>query len=359
VIGWRQKIGQMFMVGCQGETLSRDERLLVEEYSFGGFILFQANCGEPRQILSLCRDLWDSASNTPPFIAIDQEGGRVHRLPQLFTHFPSAGRLGATRNPALAYKAGKATALELALAGVNLNFAPVLDVESNPLNPVIGDRAFGSEPNQVTEMSAVWTRGLRDGGIIPCGKHFPGHGDTDKDSHFDLPVVNKALDKLKAVELRPFLDACKNDIEALMTAHVKFPALDPDLPATLSERIVTELLRHQLGYDGVVFSDDLEMKAISGRYDYDEAALLAVRAGVDILLFCHELPKAIEAFEALCDEAEKDQALRAQVENSNRRIGELKRRYLKMFSVAADSELERKLKRLDHQRIVEEIHGSL
>jgi beta-N-acetylhexosaminidase len=359
VIGLRQKIGQMFLVGCQGESLSRDERLLIEEYSFGGFILFQANCCAPRQILSLCRELWDSAADAPPFIAIDQEGGRVHRLPQPFSHFPSAGRLGATRNPELAYKAGKATALELALAGVNLNFAPVLDVESNPRNPVIGDRAFGSEPNQVTAMSAAWTRGLRDGGIIPCGKHFPGHGDTDKDSHFDLPVVNKALDKLKAVELRPFVDACKNGIEALMTAHGMFPALDASFPATLSERIVTGLLRHQLGYNGVVFSDDMQMKAISAHYPPEDAAVLAAVAGVDVLLFCHELPRAIAAFESLCDQAAKDPALRARVETSTRRIGELKRRYLKMFSGAADNELESKLKRLDHQRIVEELHGSL
>lgn len=347
------------MVGCQGETLSRDERLLLEEYSFGGFILFQNNCCEPRQILSLCRDLWDSASDTPPFIAIDQEGGRVHRLPQPFTHFPAAGRLGATRTPELAYKAGKATALELGMAGVNLNFAPVLDVDSNPHNPAIGDRAFGSEPNQVIEMSAAWTRGLREGGIIPCGKHFPGHGDTDKDSHFDLPVVNKILDELKAVELPPFVDACKNGIEALMTAHVMFPALDPSFPATLSEGIVTGLLRHELGYDGVVFSDDMQMKAISANYHQEDAAALAARAGVDVLLFCHELPKAIAAFEFLCAETERDSALRARVETSNRRIGELKRRYLKTFSGAAHNELESKLKRLDHQRIVEELHGSL
>src|SRR3970282_1599757 len=149
VIGLRQKNGQMFMVGCRGETLSRDERLLIEEYSFGGFILFQDNCCEPRQILSLCRDLWDSASDAPPFIAIDQEGGRVHRLPQPFTHFPSAGRLGATGRSETVYRAGRATAAELSLLGINLNFAPVLDVNSNPENPIIDDRAFVVPAEQV------------------------------------------------------------------------------------------------------------------------------------------------------------------------------------------------------------------
>jgi beta-N-acetylhexosaminidase len=171
--------------------------------------------------------------------------------------------------------------------------------------------------------------------------------------------VNKTLDTLKTVELPPFVDACKHGIEALMTAHVMFPALDPRFPATLSERIVTGLLRHQLGYDGVVFSDDLQMKAISSNYGHEEAAALAVRAGVDLLLFCHELSKAIEAFEFLLNEAERDPALRAQVESSNRRIGDLKRRYLKSFSGVAESDLESRLERLDHRRIVKEIHGSL
>jgi beta-N-acetylhexosaminidase len=167
------------------------------------------------------------------------------------------------------------------------------------------------------------------------------------------------LDTLKTVELPPFVDACKHGIAALMTAHVMFPALDPSFPATLSERIVTGLLRHRLGYDGVVFSDDLQMKAISSNYGHEEAAALAARAGVDLLLFCHKLSKAIEAFEFLLNEAEKDPALRAQVESSNRRIGDLKRRYLKSFSGVAESDLESRLERLDHRRIVKEIHGSL
>lgn len=358
-VGLPEKVGQMFIVGCQADALNPEDRLLIEEYSFGGFILFEHNCGESRQILSLCRELWNAAADMPPFIAIDHEGGLVHRLPRPFTKFPPALCLSATRNPALAYKAGHGAGLELALAGINLNFAPVLDVHSNPQNPVIGARAFGAEPAQVITMSAAWTRGLRAGGVIPCGKHFPGHGDTDKDSHFELPVVNKSLDELKAVELPPFADACKNGIDALMTAHVVYPALDPILPATLSEQIVTGLLRHQLGYNGVVFSDDMEMKAISGRYDSGEAAVLAVRAGIDGLLFCHELSNAIEAFEFLLNEAEKDPALRAQVDSSNRRIGDLKRRYLKTFSGTAESELESRINRLDHRRIVDQIYGSL
>jgi beta-N-acetylhexosaminidase len=259
----REKIGQMFLVGCQDESLTRDEQLIFAEYQFGGIILFKENCAEPAQIVSLCRSLWQSADETPPFIAIDQEGGRVNRLPQPFTHFPSAAQIGAKRNPALARQLGRATAEELKLAGVNLNFAPVLDVNSNPANPIIGDRAFASDPKQVVEIASAWAQGLRDGGIIPCGKHFPGHGDTEKDSHLELPTVKKSMDDLRAVELEPFADATRNRIESLMTAHVLYPALDPKLSATLSEAIVTGLLRHQLGYEGLVFSDDMEMKAMA------------------------------------------------------------------------------------------------
>jgi beta-N-acetylhexosaminidase len=354
----RQKIGQMFIVGCQAEQLSRDERLIFEEYGFGGFILFRENCREPEQISSLCRSLGDTATSAPPFLAIDEEGGRVHRLPPPFTYFPPAALIGATKSIDLAYRCGRATAAELALVGINLNFAPVLDVNSNAANPLIGDRAFGAAADPVIEMSSAWIRGSRDGGIIPCGKHFPGHGATEKDSHLALPVVHKSLKELKAVELRPFVHACAHQIESLMTAHVLYRSLDADLPATLSERTVTGLLRHELGYDGVVFSDDMEMKAISDNFPSNQAVALAARAGVDVLLFCHDLSKAVQACEYLCGEAEKDPALRVQVEKSYRRITKLKSRYLKSFTGVTEG-IGFRLKELNHQAIVDQVHGSL
>ncbi len=296
----RRKIGQLFLVGIEGAILNRNERLFFEEYAFGGFVLFQRNCHDAAQIVSLCRALWAMAGELPPFIAIDQEGGRVHRLPAPFTHFPAAARIGSRNDTSLAYRAGRAVAAELALAGINLNFAPVLDVNTNPRSPIIGDRAFAAAPHAVTTCGWAWAQGLRGGGIIPCGKHFPGHGAADKDSHFDLPVVAKALEALQTIELTPFVHACRNHIEALMTAHVLYPALDPRSPATLSQKIVTGLLRQQLGYGGVVFSDDMEMHAISDRYGVEESALQCILAGVDVLLFCHELPKAVTACEFLC-----------------------------------------------------------
>jgi beta-N-acetylhexosaminidase len=355
----REKIAQMFLVGVGAQELTSEERMAMEHYSFGGFILFGHNCCDPAQILSLTRALWDASKGPPPFIAIDQEGGRVHRLPKPFTHFPSAARIGETGDAKLAYRVARATAEELAAAGINLDFAPVLDVNSNPKNPVIGDRSFASDPQKVIALGEQWIHGLREGGIIPCGKHFPGHGDTDKDSHLDLPLVDRSLDELRKVELPPFVNACRNGIESLMTAHVIYRALDPKLPATLSHSIVTGLLREELNYHGVVFGDDMEMKAISDHYGEEEAVALCVRAGIDVMLFCHELPRAIRAFDFLCSEIEKYATVRSQVEVSYNRITKLKQGFLKTFTGIKADELEKRLARINHQRIVDEIQGSL
>jgi beta-N-acetylhexosaminidase len=235
----------------------------------------------------------------------------------------------------------------------------VLDVNSHPGNPIIGRRAFGADPGPVSAISSAWASGLRAGGIVPCGKHFPGHGGTVEDSHHALPVVTKSAAELAAVDLAPFVKACRDGIEALMTAHVKFTALDPNRIATFSEPIVTGLLRHQLGYDGVVFSDDMEMKAVSAQCGPGEAAIAALRAGIDAMLFCHDLEKAVQAFESLHAAAEREAALRRAVDASGRRIGALKRRCLKKFSGSADAGIEERLAALDHRRIVEEIYGNL
>jgi beta-N-acetylhexosaminidase len=355
---WR-KIGQLFMVGIIGESLTREERLQFKEYGFGGFVLFKRNCNAVGQIASLCRALWQIPDELPPFIAIDQEGGRVHRLPPPFTGFPPAALIGSRKDRTLAYRAGRAVAAELRLAGINLNFAPVLDVNGNPDCPIIGDRAFAADPEAVMSLALSWTQGLRDGGIIPCGKHFPGHGAADRDSHFDLPVVAKPLELLSTIELPPFADACRQRIEALMTAHVLYPALDSEWPATLSKKIVTGLLRQQWGYGGVIFSDDMEMHAISQRHSVEESACCSILAGVDALLFCHELPKAVAACEFLRAKAAQDAGLRERVNESYARIARLKVRSLKSFSGATEREILERLAGLDHARIVAEIHGSL
>ncbi len=344
------------MVGLKAERLSAEELSAFNDCPVGGFILFKHNLIEPEQIAALCRSLWHLGGEHPPFIAIDQEGGRVHRLPAPFTHFPAAAQIGRRNDADLAYRLGQATARELTLVGINLNFAPVLDVNSNPKNPVIGDRSFAADPAKVIKLSDRWTQGMRDGGMIPCGKHFPGHGDTDQDSHLALPVVDRSLDELTATEFPPFIHACRNGIEALMTAHVLYPSLDPNFPATLSHGIVTGWLRQQFGYDGVVFSDDLEMKAISDAYGSPEAtALLALRAGVDVLLYGHELGTALRAFEFIVSKAARNRALLTRLETSCRRTAQLKRRFLKKFTGVMNHSLEGQLLGLGHRRLIDAI----
>ena len=352
----KEQIGQMFMVGLKGEELTQEERDLLKDCPFGGFVLFSRNLKEPKEILSLCRSLWEASGETPPFIAIDQEGGRVHRLPHPFTHFPAAAILGRTGNADLAYRVGLATARELAAVGINLNFAPVLDVRSNPSNPVIGDRSLSSDPKEVTRLGWALIEGLREGGVIPCAKHFPGHGDTAEDSHLELPIVRKALDELKSVELPPFAYACHHQVETIMTAHVLYPALDPVHPATLSRPIITDLLRGESRYDGVVFSDDLEMQAIGKNYPLDEAAQLSLLAGVDVLLLARQTEGAAAAFEFFCREIERDLQLRKRVEESYQRIMRLKARAIPAFAAAPEQKIE-SLIGAPQQKIVEEIQG--
>ncbi len=355
----REKIGQMIMIGLKGEELTWEEKRLFKDYPFGGFILFSHNLREPKQILELCRSLWEKKKELPPFIAIDQEGGRVHRLPPPFTHFPPAAAVGRTGNADLAYRVGQATARELSAVGINLNFAPVLDVHSNPNNPVIGDRSLSSDPSEVARLGWSIIQGLRDGGVIPCGKHSPGHGDTSKDSHLELPVVERGLAALKSTELPPFVHACRNQVESLMTAHVLYPALDPKYPATLSHAVITQLLRQELGYDGVVFGDDLEMQAIRKNYPLEEAVALSVNAGVDVLMFTHQTEFAIQAHEFLCQRAEKEPEIKARVEESYQRIKKLKERYITSFTGAREEELENLIGLPRHRKIVDEIQGSL
>lgn len=350
-------VGQMLMVGIGGDELTTAELNICQSLNFGGFILFSRNCYEPVQIHSLCRAL-SKATGYRPFIAIDEEGGRVHRLPPPFTHFPPAALVGKTGSLDLAFRVGRAVAAELTLLGFNLNFAPVLDVSSNSENPIIGDRSFGTTPDRVATMALAWSEGLSSMGIIPCGKHFPGHGHTETDSHLQLPRVTKSLDELHAVELKPFVHACRRRIEALMTAHVVFPALDDKFPATLSSRIVTEVLRQELGYDGLLFSDDMKMKAITENFDAGEAAITSVRAGIDVLLYCHDLSKAANIVELLCREASHDSQLRVRIEESTARIDKLKKRCLQQHRSLPEKELLERLLALDHIKLIDEVQGS-
>jgi beta-N-acetylhexosaminidase len=294
-----ESIGRLLMVGIPGPTLDDATRATLEHLHVGGVILFRRNAGTPVEIAALTAALHGLPSQ--PLVAIDHEGGRVMRLSEPFTHFPPAAAIGATHDATLAYRIGQAMGEELASAGIDLNFAPVLDVSSNPANSVIGDRAFGTDPAVVSAMGVAMMRGLHDGGVIACGKHFPGHGDTETDSHLELPVVRRSRAELEHIELVPFRAAIATGVPMLMTAHVMYPALDAQHPATLSHPILKRLLRDELGFSGVIASDDLEMRAIVDHQDIGGAAVATLAAGADMLLMCADLGRAARACAAIED----------------------------------------------------------
>lgn len=293
----------------------------------GGAILFKRNLREPLDVAGLNARLRDfAAKEAPPLLAVDQEGGRVARLGAPLLVLPPMKKLAELGDVTLVEDAARAQAEELAALGFTMNFAPVLDVSSCATNPVIGDRAFGDEPRAVETFGLAFARGLAAGGVLACGKHFPGHGDTTKDSHFDLPVVTAPRARLEAVELPPFRAAAKMGIDAFMTAHVVYPALDADVPATLSRAICTDLARTEMGFEGWLVSDDLEMKAIADRIGIEEAAVRSIDAGCDALLVCRDEELQARAHEALVRRAEADAAFRARCEDAAARGLKMRRR---------------------------------
>ncbi len=325
-----QKIGQMLLFGWQGETHAA---ALVDDFAVGGVIFMGRNVGPPEQTRATIAALqtWASDNGLPPlFVAVDQEGGRVQRLgPPHYAARPSAREIGLTNDPAQARAAAYAIGEELRDLGFNWDFAPVLDVDNNPRNPVIGDRSYGSDPRLVAALGASAVLGFQDdAGILACGKHFPGHGDTETDSHHALPVVPHDRERLDAVELYPFRAALEMGLAAVMTSHILFPAYDQRLPATLSPRILTGLLRREMGFDGLIITDDLEMKGVAAGWGYAEAAVQAVLAGADILLCCHtqETQRAIR--DALVHAVDTGRLTEARIDESLVRIAAAKARWV-------------------------------
>jgi len=327
----RDKIGQLFMVGFLGTSVTPDLASFIKEYKPGGVILFARNLESVEQMVDLTNDLQACSPHSPLVISIDQEGGRVSRLPKGFTIFPPCGLLGRCNSAELAYSAAATIAKELRAVGVNMNMAPVLDVNSNPDNPVIGDRSFGATPDVVCEMGSATVAGLQENKVAACGKHFPGHGDTSTDSHKELPVVEAQRERLEAVEFPPFRRAVKQGVASMMTAHVLYQALDPELPATLSPAIITDFLRRELQYDGVVLTDDLEMHAIIDHYGVEDAAIRAVLVGCDVLLICQDRNREIAAFEAVEKAAASGSISIERLDQSVARIARLKDRFVKPY----------------------------
>jgi beta-N-acetylhexosaminidase len=308
----RQLTGQLLVVGFDGLDAPRDLCRRFETRERAGVVLFRRNLAEGSAGLEglsrTCAALAAScAAELPPLIAIDEEGGRVARLRPPALRLPPMRQLAATGDPLLVERVATAVGKELRSLGVTMNFAPVVDVDTNPDNPIIGDRAFASDPEGVVRFAAAYLRGLRAGGVAGCLKHYPGHGDTLLDSHLALPTVSHGRARLEAVELVPFRRLAAL-ADSMMTAHVLYPALDAELPATLSEKIASQLLRDEIGFEGVLFSDDLEMRAIEGHGGFGAAAIAAVRAGCDLLLVCSRADAQVEVHEALLEACGRDAA---------------------------------------------------
>ncbi|XWX05374.1 glycoside hydrolase family 3 protein [Aggregatilineales bacterium SYSU G02658] len=330
----RQKVGQMFMLSFFGSPMNESARAMLREWQPGAVVLLPSNLGPPPQVTALTNDVQQTilgAGGLPAFIAVDQEGGIIARLKDGFTEFPVPALWAATNNPALIERVGAAMAAELLAVGVNMNLAPVADLNTNPRNPIIGRRAFGSDAALVAQAVAAWVRGAQSAGVMATAKHFPGHGDTSEDSHTTLAVVPHNLERLQTVELVPFARAIQAGVGAVMMGHLYVAALEPtpNLPASLSPTIVTGLLREGMGYNGIIMTDAMDMDAIDTVYSAPERAINAILAGNDlILLGAHISPaEQISAMQAVVDAVESGRIPLERVEASARRIVAAKQRF--------------------------------
>ena len=320
-----QLAGQLLWCGW-GETPEPDPRsyndharILVEEIGVGGLVLFTRNLGSPEEIAALTDELRRHAV-LPPLIGIDQEGGRVSRLPLPGMVFPGNMALGLINDLELTRLVMRSIGEQLAALGIDVDFAPSVDVNNNPRNPIIGVRSFGADPDLVSRHGVVAVAGLQDAGVLPVIKHFPGHGDTGADSHLELPTLEVDRDRLHAVELPPFAAAVGLGAPAVMSSHILFPALDPELPSTLSKRILTGLLREELAFQGLIVTDCLEMKGIADHWGPEEAAVLALEAGADMLLICHTLDTQLRMHRAICGAVRSGRLTEERLQQSVKRI---------------------------------------
>ena len=339
-----QKVGQLLVGGFEGTSAGADAVRAIQEYQVGGVILYERNVESLGQLAGLTNTLKDlNGGHIPLFITTDEEGGAVTRMPPEITDIPAARTFGsigdAEQRLNACYTLGGTLARLCAAVGISMNYAPVLDVWSNQENTVIGSRAFSSDPLTAAYAAAEAAYGMMDAGVIPTAKHFPGHGDTTVDSHAGLPVVDKSLEELERLELVPFREAIRPErflgayeegrgaVPAVMVGHILLTALDGQRPASLSPAVVTGLLREDMGFDGLICTDDLTMGAVSDTYSLEEAAVLAVEAGCDMLLVCHGADNLTTARDALLSAVESGRISRERLDESVRRVLSLKLEY--------------------------------
>jgi beta-N-acetylhexosaminidase len=325
----REKIGQMVIVGLDGTKLSAQTKKMITDYHVGGFILYKDNITSVAQTVALLNGLKETNADNPAglWLSVDQEGGKVSRMPDQLVKTPTAASIGKVNDAAYTQAIGEAIGEQLLTIGFNMDFAPVLDINSNPKNPVIGDRSFASKPEGVITHGITMMNAIRSRQVATVVKHFPGHGDTAVDSHKELPVVNKSLAELERFELLPFQAAVNDNADAIMIAHLLIPQIDQKYPASISKELITGLLREEWGYDGVIMTDDMMMGGITKNFKIGQAAVKSVLAGSDILLIGHDAKQQIALLKALQKSVEAGEISERRLDESVRRILRLKAAY--------------------------------
>lgn len=323
-----EKIGQMIFSSISGTELGAEEEKLIHQYKVGGIIVNKKNITSPSQMVAYMNSLKEeNKNNVPLFFGIDQEGGRIAKLPGDLRAIPSHFEIGKQNDPSFAFEIGTVLGKLVSSFGFNVNFAPVLDINSNPENPVIGDRSFGINPDVVSKLGIQMMKGIQGENIIPAIKHFPGHGDTSVDSHDELPVVQKTMPELEQMELIPFKQAIAEGADMVMIAHILLPSIDLEFPSSMSEAIITDLLREKIGFDGVVITDDMTMEAITNSFDIGKASVMSVKAGADIVMVAHEFENVVKAITALTTAVENGEITEERIDQSVERILKLKNKY--------------------------------
>jgi beta-N-acetylhexosaminidase len=354
-----RRVGQRFMVGFEGLTASADVKALIREFGVGHVALFRRNVESPEQVADLVCELQaaarDAGAEQPLLVAVDQEGGRVARLREPWTTWPSARAVGRTGSEEIARKVAEALAEELKACGIRYDFSPCVDVDTNPKNPVIGDRSFGDDPDLVGRLGVATIRGLQERGVVACAKHFPGHGDTDVDSHLDLPLVEHPRSRLEDVELRPFRQAIEAGVATVMASHLLVRELDDALPATLSPKLVNGLLRKDLGYAGAVVTDALEMDALAKRWTPAQIAVLAAKAGCDLLAICRGHDAQFEMMESLIRACESGEIPFKEAEAAEGRVRALKERFLAGYRDPDPKEARQAAGRREYRALADEV----
>jgi len=354
----REKLGQLFIIGLTGTELSKAEEDFLVNNNIGGIVLMGRNSQTPEQTHKLCCSIQklrhQTKYKTPFFISVDMEGGRVARLKEPFTQWPPLKKLGEIDSPSLAFNMAMSMGRELRAVGINIDFAPCVDVLSNSNNKVIGDRSLSSDAEIVAKMSSALIRGYMKSELITCAKHFPGHGNTMVDSHEDLPTEDANIERLNSIELVPFRKAIRSRVDLIMMSHVLFKSIDATYPASLSV-VINKLLREELRYRGLIITDDLDMKALTRHWSVEEIAIKAIEAGNDLLLYCNEPsvpPRAIDAIEKAVSET---RISLARIEDSYQRISKLKRESIHMIDPLPWSEIKGIIGNPEHLKIAKAI----